>query len=125
MKVLPDLLDGDHSHWALGDKGYRSKPLAQELLDNQNIVLHTPVKSNEKSPDLIEPSLHRQLNGIRRLIETVNGQLEQHFHIKTIWARDLWHLITRIIRKILAHTYCVWLNLNLNRDPLQLKGLVC
>lgn len=125
IKVLPQLLKGAHSHWVLGDKGYRSKSLAQELLEQQNIILHTPVRSNEKSPVLIDPVLHKHLNGIRRLIETVNGQLEQHFHIKTIWARDLWHLISRIIRKILAHTYCVWLNLKLNREPLQLKSLVC
>ena len=125
LKVLPQMLEGEHSHWVLGDKGYRSKPLAAELLEQQNITLHTPVRSNEKAPVLMDLSLHKHLNGIRRLIETVNGQLEQHFHIKTIWARDLWHLISRIIRKILAHTYCVWFNLNLNRDPLQLKGLVC
>lgn len=125
IKVLPQLLEADHDCWVLGDKGYRSKPLNQELLENQKIILHTPVRNNEKAPDLIDSDLHKRLNGLRRLIETVNGQLEQHFHIKTIWARDLWHLISRIIRKILAHTYCVWLNLKLNREPLHLKSLVC
>jgi len=124
-RVLPQLVEGSHSYWVLGDKGYRSKPLSQELLERQNITLHTPAFINEKNPNLIPHSLHKQLTGIRRLIETVNGQLEQHFHIKTIWARDLWHLISRIIRKILTHTYCIWLNLKLNRNPLQLKGLVC
>lgn len=125
VKVLAQLLEGDHSHWVLGDKGYRSGPLSEKLLHEQGIRLHTPVKSNDRAPQLIAPSLHRHLSGIRRLIETVNGQLEQHFHMKTIWARDLWHLIMRIIRKILAHTYCVSLNLKLNRNPLQIKSLVC
>lgn len=125
IRVLPQLLEGSHSHWVLGDKGYRSKSLSQELLEQQNIILHTPTRINEKAPDLIDHSFHKQLTGIRRLIETVHGQLEQHFHIKTIWARDLWHLISRIIRKLLAHTYCVWLNLKLNREPLHLKSLVC
>lgn len=125
VRVLPQLLEGSHSHWVLGDKGYRSKPLNQKLLEEQNIVLHTPARINEHPSDLIDYALHKHLTGIRRLIETVNGQLEQHFHIKTIWARDLWHLISRIIRKILSHTYCVWLNLKLNREPLHLKSLVC
>lgn len=125
VKVLPQLVEGDCFQWILGDKGYRSKPLARDLMEQQSIILHTPVRSNEHAPDLVKPSLHKHLNGIRRLIETVNGQLEQHFHIKTIWARDLWHLVSRIIRKILSHTYCVLLNLKLNRDALQLKSLVC
>lgn len=125
VKVLPQLLEDEHSSLILGDRGYRSKPLAREMWETQSLLLHTPVRSNEHAPDLIDPSLHKYFNGIRRLIETVNGQLEQHFHIKTIWARDLWHLITRIIRKLLAHTYCVVLNLKLNREPLQIKSLVC
>ena len=61
---------------------------------------------------------------MRRLIETVNGQLEQQFQIKDVWARDLWHLTVRIVRKLLAHTLCVLLNIRLGRDPLKLKGLV-
>jgi hypothetical protein len=125
LKVLPQLTGQDANGWILGDKGYRSKPMIQQLREEQNLTLHTPVRINEKAPDLIEPALHKHLTGVRRLIETVNGQLEQHFHIKDIWARDLWHLIVRIIRKIVTHTFCVLLNLRLNRDPLQLKGLVC
>lgn len=124
VSVLPQMLEGQHSHWVLGDRGYRSKPLNQTLREQQNIVLHTPVRRNEKAPDLVDPMLHKRLNGIRRLIETVNGQLEQHFQIKKIWARDLWHLISRIIRKILTHTFCVLFNLRQFHQPLQIKSLV-
>ena len=67
---------------------------------------------------------HHRLVGMRRLIETVNGQLEQQFQIKDVWARDLWHLTVRMVRKLLAHALCVLLNIQFGRDPLKPKALV-
>jgi hypothetical protein len=58
---------------------------------------------------------------MRRLIETVIGQLVERFSIEKVWARDLWHLTSRINRKLLAHTVCRWLNRH-NIEPLQLGG---
>ena len=124
VTVVPELVEADHHGWVVGDKGYRSKPLAQQLWQAQQLVLHTPVRRNEKTPQLAPPALHHRLVGMRRLIETVNGQLEQQFQIKDVWARDLWHLTVRIVRKLLAHALCVLLNIQLGRDPLKLKGLV-
>jgi len=66
----------------------------------------------------------RTLTGKCRLIETVAGQLEQRFCIKTTFARDLWHLMNRIIRKILSHTVGVLLNIKMNIEPLKLRLLV-
>ena len=39
-------------------------------------------------------------------------------------ARDLWHLTSRINRKILAHTMGRYLNRMLGREPLQFDGLI-
>ena len=39
------------------------------------------------------------------------------------WARDLWHLSHRVIRKVLGHTVAVWINLSLGRRPLDFDGL--
>jgi hypothetical protein len=124
VTVVSELVETDHHGWVVGDKGYRSKPLSQQLLQEQQLVLHTPVRRNEKTPQLAPPALHQRLVGMRRLIETVNGQLEQQFQIKDVWARDLWHLTVRIVRKLLAHALCVLLNIQLGRDPLKLKSLV-
>jgi hypothetical protein len=41
---------------------------------------------------------------VRRLVETVIGQLSEQFHIEKVRARDLWHLTSRSARKILSHT---------------------
>ena len=60
---------------------------------------------------------------IRRLIETVIGQLAERFNLEKVWARDMWHLTSRINRKLLAHTVCSWLNRD-NPSPLEFDNLV-
>ena len=103
----------------IGDKGYLSEALAQALL-NQQIVLKTPLRSN------MQPQLDRSevklLQRVRRLIETVIGQLVERFHVEKVRARDLWHLTSRLNRKLLAHTVCFWLNRH-HPEPLQFDEL--
>ena len=41
--------------------------------------------------------------------ETVNGRSADRYRAKRTWARDLWHLTSRITRKVLSHTAMVWL----------------
>jgi hypothetical protein len=58
------------------------------------------------------------------VIETVFGQLAERFRAKRTWARDLWHLSHRVIRKVLSHTVAVWLNVANGRPALDFEGLV-
>lgn len=118
------LLADDRGGWVLGNKGYRSKDLHNKLWQQRKIYFHTSLRRIDKKNSPLPRQTIRKLTGKRRLIETVAGQLEQRFGIKTTFARDLWHLINRIIRKILSHTMCVLLNLKLNNDPLKLRLLV-
>ena len=105
----------------IGDKGYISQSLQAEL-EQVNVDLQTPLRSNmeETRPKAVV----RQLQTVRRLIETVNAQLSERFQFERIRARDLWHLTSRVNRKILAHTLCCWLNRQLNRPLLQFDDLV-
>jgi hypothetical protein len=41
-----------------------------------------------------------------------------------LWARDLWHLSNRLLRKVLMHTLAVLLNVALSNPPLQLARVV-
>jgi len=68
------------------------------------------------------PALAR---GILRLIETVVSQLTERFHVQRMRVRKGWTLVAKWYRKILAHTVCVWLNLQFGRSPLDFDGLVC
>jgi hypothetical protein len=104
----------------IGDKGYLSENLRREL-QLFGINLETALRSN--MPDERAPAWVRLLQRFRRRIETVIGQLVERFHIETVRARDLWHLTSRLNRKLLAHTVCFWLN-RYSPDPLQLDGLV-
>jgi hypothetical protein len=54
----------------------------------------------------------------------VIGQLCDRFNIEKVWARDMWHLTSRLNRKVLAHTVCVWLNRLFGLEPLQFDSLV-
>lgn len=104
----------------IGDKGYLSAPLQDELRQ-LGIDLETALRSNMH--DLRDPAWVALLKRLRRLIETVIGQLVERFSIEKVWARDLWHLTSRINRKLLAHTVCRWLNRH-SPNPLQFDQLV-
>jgi hypothetical protein len=58
------------------------------------------------------------------LIETVGSHLTERFAVERIRVHDLWHYQHRLIRKVLAHTTAVFLNLQMGRPPLDLDGLV-
>jgi hypothetical protein len=75
---------------------------------------------NDSRPKVYIKELMRD----RRLVETVIGQLTEQFKIQTLRARDSWHLIVRITRKILSHTMAVFLNVAIGRSPLHIADLV-
>jgi len=124
IRYVEPLIAQDRGGWVLADKGYRSKPLQHKLWQQREIYFHTSVRRIDKKTSPLPKQTIRTLTGKRRLIETVAGQLEQRFGIKTTFARDLWHLINRIIRKILSHTISVLLNIKMNIEPLKLRLLV-
>lgn len=124
IRYAEPLIGGDCTGWILGDKAYRCKPLQQKLWDAQRLYFHTSVRRIDKRDSPLPRQTIRTLTGKRRLIETVAGQLEQRFGIKTTCARDLWHLLNRITRKILSHTLGVVLNMKMNIEPLKLRLLV-
>ncbi len=69
------------------------------------------------------PGAARSLSHFRYRIETVNNQLCARFRLKQVWARDLWHLLNRLLRIVLCHTLCFQLNVQFGNSPLQLALL--
>lgn len=120
-EALFDVLPGIQG-LLIGDKGYISRPLQKELLLYHQVDLETPLRRNmlDSRPSDFVTSLVK----VRRMVETVIGQLTEQFHIAKVRARDLWHLTSRINRKILAHTMGIYLNNLLGRAPLQFDGLI-
>ena len=106
----------------IGDKGYISQEVKTDLQNHYGIDLQTPLHSNMQN--YRDPLYVSQLMKMRRLVETIIGQLSEQFHIEKVRARDLWHLTSRVARKILAHMVAVFLNRQLRRAPLQFEGLI-
>lgn len=92
----------------IADKGLIGVDYQKELRQWAGINLQTAVRANmkEKRSD----SMIQWLVSIRRLIETVIGQLTERFYIEKVRARKLWYLTNRIARKILAHTIGIFVN---------------
>lgn len=87
----------------LGDRGYFD-PALNVQLQAGGVKLLTPYLHKSRDPD---PERSSRLSRIRYRLETMNGQLAERHHVKRTWARDLWHLCHRIVRKILSHTVMV------------------
>lgn len=102
LAAARDLTEGVRG-WLLGDRNYWS-PLFREEMARQGLEALTPYKSfrRERKP------WPRRLTQLRRRIETVIGQLIVRLQARAIWARDMWHLLSRWGRIILAHTFAVW-----------------
>lgn len=61
---------------------------------------------------------------MRRRADAVIGRLVERFHSKKVWAKDFWHLISRLLRKALSHTTAIFLNMQQCNPPLQLEALI-
>jgi Transposase DDE domain len=104
------------------DKGFID-PFRQPLMLNRyEVKIITPAKSNMKEEHPLP--LRKSCSRIRKIVETVGSHLTERFGVGKIRVHDVWHFQHRLIRKVLAHTVLVFLNLQLGRDPLDLDGLV-
>jgi hypothetical protein len=103
------------------DKGFIDAWQQALQTERHQVVFVTPPRKNMRPSTLFS---YKLLKPIRKLVETVGSHLTERFAINRIRVHDLWHLSNRIIRKVLAHTVGVFLNLQLHRPPLDLDGLL-
>lgn len=107
----------------LGDKGYIDRPLSQQLGAEREVWLE-PVRLRSNMKETRPESRLRELVAARELVETVIGQLTDRFGIGRIRARDLWHLTSKLSRKILAHTVAVLFCREANDNSLRFERLI-
>lgn len=104
----------------LGDQNYWSLRLKKELA-RQGLNLQAQFKKASTEPP---PKRSVMISRFRYRIETVFGQLVDRYLIKRVWAKDMWHLGNRLLRKTLSHTMALMLNQAQGDPPLQLSKLV-
>ena len=122
-ELLDQLLAGVASSTRIwGDKGFLDLETQQRLYDRWGILLQTPLRHKMADRPLFR--LKTRGNRIRRLIETVNGQLVQRFHVQSLSVRKGWTLMSKWYRKILMHTICVVTNLKHGQPPTQFDNLI-
>ncbi len=120
-QLLDDLVAGFEGV-VPADKGFVDGFRQLNLARKRYVELVIPARKNmtEKPPLAVLKTCSRW----RKLVETVGSHLTERFHIAKTRAHDLWHYQHRLIRKVLSHTVCVFINLQLGRPPLHLDGLV-
>ena len=119
LAVVPELVE--HS-WGVvvGDRNYWSPPVREELA-GRGVELLAPYSSKKRDP---RPERSAFLSRLRYRIDTVFSQLTERYSMKRVWARDLWHLASRLLRKVLSHTVAFLLNHQAGNQPLQLSKLL-
>ncbi len=106
---LTALLLADQTHLTLlGDKAYLSAPLRAQLRWERAINLHAPTRANARVP--MPAPLVRLIAHFRQAIETLNGQLAEHFGVERNHAKSLSGRCVRIQAKLTAHTFGLFLN---------------
>jgi hypothetical protein len=102
-----DVLDnmrGLLSGLLIGDKGLLSKTKQAELA-TVGIDLQTPLRDNMQ--DVRPKTAVQRLLKVRRRVETTIGQLVDFYDFAACKARDLWHLTSRLVRKLLAYNLAI------------------
>jgi hypothetical protein len=119
LSIVPELTEGT-SGLIIGDRNYHS-PKTTEHLASMGVELLAPYSSKEFDPN---PRRSAFLSRLRYRVDTVFSQLTGRYSVKQVWARDMWHLSSRLLRKVLSHTVAFLLNHQLGNQPLQLSKLL-
>jgi Transposase DDE domain len=120
LSVLPEIAEFS-SGLLIGDRNYHS-PKTTEELAGRGVELLAPYSSKKRDP---APTKSALLSRFRYRIDTVFSQLTERYCLKRVWARDMWHLVSRLLRKVLSHTIAFLLNHKLlGNPPLQLSKLL-
>lgn len=119
LELAPEVVAGAAGQ-VLGDRNSWS-PLLREQLVPAGIDFRAPYRKRQDDPD---PAGSKVLTRVRWRIETVASQFVERYHLKRIWARDAWHLTSRVLRKVLSHTIAVGLCLERGLSPLSFAQLL-
>jgi hypothetical protein len=120
LSVVPELVESTRGV-AVGDRNYWSPETKEELALGMGVELLAPYRSKKRDP---APQKSAFLSRLRYRIDTFFSQLTGRYSIKRVWAKDLWHLAGRLLRKVLSHTVAFLLNHWQGNRPLQLSRLL-
>jgi Transposase DDE domain len=121
LSVLPEIVEFAGRGLVVGDRNYHSPETREWLATREGVELLAPYRTKKHDP---HPQRSAFLSRLRYRIDTVFSQLTGRYGIKRVWAKDLWHLAGRLLRKVLSHTLAFLLNHLAGNRPLQLSQLL-
>ena len=119
LAAVPALAEGT-TGLLLGDRNDHAPRLMEELA-GQGVRLLAPFRWASRDPD---PTRAPLLSRFRYRIDTAFGQLVDRYRAKRVWARDAWHLGSRLLRKVLSHTLAVHFTARDSHPPLHHADLI-
>lgn len=117
LHYLKDVQWEYHDCMMLGDKGYLSAHIQQNLFDVANITLEVPYRLNQKNWRPPSWSYKR----FRKRIETIFSQLNDNLMMIRNYAKQSCGLFTRLAGKIAAMTFMQYVNFINHRPIGQIK----
>jgi hypothetical protein len=106
--------------YLLGDRNYWKPELIEEMREKRvEMVVPFKLASRDRNREA-----SKWMSGYRYRIESVFSQMAERFEMKRVWARDLWHLSSRVMRKVLSHTAAIVINRVEGNSPLRLADLL-
>jgi hypothetical protein len=121
IRLLDELVEG-FAGLVPADKGFIDAFRQAVLAERHGVVVVTPPRKGMTTAH--SPLLLTICARLRKGVETVGSHLTELFAVARIRVHDLWHFQHRLLRKVLAHTVGVFLNLQLGRPSLDLDGLI-
>lgn len=103
-------------------KGFEGQARHRHWQDAYGAVVICASKRNSRHP--WPRAWRRWLAGVRQIVETVNGCLQQVFRLDRERPHSLDGFQVRLAAKIALHNFCIWLNQQLGRAPLAFADLV-
>ena len=116
LSVGYQLLSGHQNKQVIGDKAYISTQVKDQLAQLNRIDLITLPRRNQKQ--LISRETKRWINEIRQMVETVNGQLSEQFHIKKNHA----HSFLGVMHSVILETHGSYA-MHLSESAIQKRGV--
>lgn len=117
LHYLKDVQWEYHDCMMLGDKGYLSAEVQQNLFDTANITLEVPYRLNQKNWRPPSWAYKRY----RKRIETIFSQLNDNLMMIRNYAKQTCGLFTRMAGKIAAMTFMQYVNFVNHRPIGQIK----
>lgn len=119
LAVVETLVDKTQGY-CLADRAYWS-PAVKQWRREQGLEMVVPYKKASQDP---HPQWSSKVSSIRYRIETVFSQIVERYQVKRVWARDLWHFSSRVLRKVLSHTAAFVLNRSAEHSALRFARLL-